>query len=231
MDDVAQRGARHRRHHEPAARCTGPPAPPASRPTPRPRAAACSARAEHLVRPTAAPITPTISMRRAGRRCAPPRTRGWPTIHAGRADRRGASTALNHRHLPDMQTTPCMLADYFLAQLPPDRIALWDLSLPHDSEPRDSSACAIAACGLLEIAEQLPARRPAPALSQRRTGSAGSTDAALRRPIPIQRRPVAARRLPPRRPGRGRSHAVGRLLLSEALARVRATGRQRSFNQ
>jgi hypothetical protein len=27
-----------------------------------------------------------------------------------------------------------MLADYFLAQLPPDRIALWDLSLPHDSE-------------------------------------------------------------------------------------------------
>lgn len=67
--------------------------------------------------------------------------------------------ALNHRHLPDMQllNDAMQLADYFLAQLPPDRIALWDLSLPHDSsEPRDSSACAIAACGLLEIAEQLP---------------------------------------------------------------------------
>lgn len=67
--------------------------------------------------------------------------------------------ALNHRHLPDMQLLDeaMQLADYFLAKLPPDRIALWDLSLPHDSgEPRDSSACAIAACGLLEIADQLP---------------------------------------------------------------------------
>ncbi len=48
-------------------------------------------------------------------------------------------------------------ADYFLAHLPPDGVALWDLSLAHDSgEPRDSSASAIAACGLLDLAEQLP---------------------------------------------------------------------------
>lgn len=68
--------------------------------------------------------------------------------------------ALNHRHLPDMRLldVSMRLADYFLDQLPPDRIALWDLSLAHDSgEPRDSSACAIAACGLLDIAAQLPA--------------------------------------------------------------------------
>ena len=50
------------------------------------------------------------------------------------------------------------VAVYFLARLPPDRIALWHRSLAHDSgEPRDSSACAIAACGLMEIADQLPA--------------------------------------------------------------------------
>lgn len=91
-----------------------------------------------------------------------------PSTHQGLADdscwARGQAWgiygfALNHRHLPDMQLLDdaMQLADYFLAQLPPDRIALWDLSLPHDSgEPRDSSACAIAACGLLEIAEHLP---------------------------------------------------------------------------
>ncbi|GAB3454059.1 glycoside hydrolase family 88 protein [Massilia terrae] len=68
--------------------------------------------------------------------------------------------AINHRYLPEMGLLDdaMRLADYFLDQLPPDRIALWDLSLQHDSgEPRDSSACAIAACGLLEIAAQLPA--------------------------------------------------------------------------
>jgi len=91
-----------------------------------------------------------------------------PSTHQGLADdscwARGQAWgvygfALNHRHLPEMNllADAMQLADYFLAQLPPDRIALWDLSLPHDSaEPRDSSACAIATCGLLEIAAQLP---------------------------------------------------------------------------
>ncbi|TFW25808.1 glycoside hydrolase family 88 protein [Duganella callida] len=89
-----------------------------------------------------------------------------PSTHQGLADdscwARGQAWgiygfAINHRHLPDMGllAVAMRLADYFLAQLPPDRIALWDLSLAHDSgEPRDSSACAIAVCGLLEIAEQ-----------------------------------------------------------------------------
>ncbi|MYM23800.1 glucuronyl hydrolase [Duganella sp. FT135W] len=91
-----------------------------------------------------------------------------PSTHQGLADdscwARGQAWgiygfALNHRHLPELKLLDdaMRLADYFLAQLPPDRIALWDLSLPHDGgEPRDSSACAIAACGLLEIADQLP---------------------------------------------------------------------------
>jgi len=91
-----------------------------------------------------------------------------PSTHQGLADdscwARGQAWgvygfAINHRHLPDMGllVDAMRVADYFLAQLPPDRIALWDLSLAHDSgEPRDSSACAIAACGLLEIADQLP---------------------------------------------------------------------------
>lgn len=91
-----------------------------------------------------------------------------PSTHQGLADdscwARGQAWgvygfALNHRHLPDMNllADAMRLADYFLAHLPPDRIALWDLSLAHDSgEPRDSSAVAIAACGLLEIAALLP---------------------------------------------------------------------------
>lgn len=67
--------------------------------------------------------------------------------------------ALNHRHLPDLGLldTAMLVADYFLEHLPPDLISLWDLGLAHDSgEPRDSSASAIAACGLLELSSQLP---------------------------------------------------------------------------
>lgn len=41
---------------------------------------------------------------------------------------------------------------YFLEHLPPDRVACWDLIFSDDSEPRDSSAAAIAASGMLELA-------------------------------------------------------------------------------
>lgn len=45
-------------------------------------------------------------------------------------------------------------ADYFIAHLPKDMVAFWDLCFNDgDNEPRDSSAAAIAACGLLELAE------------------------------------------------------------------------------
>jgi len=66
---------------------------------------------------------------------------------------------LNHRHAPDLGLLDAAIriADYFLARLPADQVALWDLELPHDSgEPRDSSASAIAACGLFDLASQLP---------------------------------------------------------------------------
>jgi unsaturated chondroitin disaccharide hydrolase len=44
-------------------------------------------------------------------------------------------------------------ADYFVAHLPPDRVPYWDFELPSTGgEPRDSSAAAIAAAGLLELA-------------------------------------------------------------------------------
>jgi len=44
------------------------------------------------------------------------------------------------------------LADYFISHLPPDRVPYWDFQVPAShGEPRDSSAAAIAASGLLEL--------------------------------------------------------------------------------
>lgn len=74
--------------------------------------------------------------------------------------------ALNHRWAPELELldTACLLADRFLAGLPDHGIACWDLSLAHEAgEPWDSSASAIAACGLLELSDLLaaaPRRQP-----------------------------------------------------------------------
>ncbi len=47
-------------------------------------------------------------------------------------------------------------ADYFLRHLPADRVPYWDLALADGAgEPRDSSAAAIAATGLMELAQML----------------------------------------------------------------------------
>lgn len=49
------------------------------------------------------------------------------------------------------------LADYFIEQLPADKVCYWDLIFNDGSgEERDSSAAAIAVCGLLELSKQLP---------------------------------------------------------------------------
>ncbi|MHC5249680.1 glycoside hydrolase family 88 protein [Enterococcus sp. LJL90] len=49
------------------------------------------------------------------------------------------------------------VADYFIKELPADKISYWDLIFNDGSgEERDSSAAAIAACGLLELSRQLP---------------------------------------------------------------------------
>ena len=48
------------------------------------------------------------------------------------------------------------IANYFLNRLPEDDVCYWDLVFTEGKEERDSSAAAIAACGLLEMAKHLP---------------------------------------------------------------------------
>jgi unsaturated chondroitin disaccharide hydrolase len=65
---------------------------------------------------------------------------------------------LNYRYTGDtsflLAAQHC--ADYFLAHLPADQIAYWDLEFPDGSaEERDSSAAAIAASGLIELANEV----------------------------------------------------------------------------
>ncbi len=67
--------------------------------------------------------------------------------------------ALNHRYTGDssLLVAAQRCADYFLAHLPSDQVAYWDLEFGDGSaEERDSSAAAIAVCGLIELAEQVP---------------------------------------------------------------------------
>ena len=67
--------------------------------------------------------------------------------------------ALNHRYAPGLglQEAAMKQADYFLRHLPEHDIAYWDLTFGDGSgEPVDSSASAIAVCGLLELAQSLP---------------------------------------------------------------------------
>ena len=70
---------------------------------------------------------------------------------------------------PRLLDTARSVADYFVSHLPSDSVPYWDFELPSTSgEPRDSSAAAIAAAGLLELAQL----DPDPARSQSYTGSA-----------------------------------------------------------
>ncbi|MDI6102629.1 glycoside hydrolase family 88 protein [Actinoplanes sp. NEAU-A12] len=73
---------------------------------------------------------------------------------------------LNHRYTgdPTLLDAAVRCADYFLAHLPEDQIAHWDLIFarsPGSAEERDSSAAAIAVNGLLELAAAAPAREDA----------------------------------------------------------------------
>lgn len=58
------------------------------------------------------------------------------------------------------------LANYYLNRLPEDGVCYWDLYFTAGDEPRDSSAAAIAACGLLEIEKALPLLDPHRAMYQ-----------------------------------------------------------------
>ena len=66
---------------------------------------------------------------------------------------------LNYRYTQDdsLLATAQRCADYFLDHLPEDQVAFWDLVFSDGSgEERDSSAAAIAVCGLQEMARWLP---------------------------------------------------------------------------
>jgi unsaturated chondroitin disaccharide hydrolase len=68
--------------------------------------------------------------------------------------------ALNHRYTgdPSFLDAACRCAERFLTRLPADAVPYWDLVFSDGSgEERDSSAAAIAASGLLELAALLPA--------------------------------------------------------------------------
>lgn len=67
--------------------------------------------------------------------------------------------ALNYRLTGDVTFLAASVrcAEYFLANLPEDRVAYWDLIFRDGDQPRDSSSAAIAACGLLELADDLEA--------------------------------------------------------------------------
>ncbi|OFA03291.1 glycoside hydrolase family 88 protein [Duganella sp. HH101] len=71
--------------------------------------------------------------------------------------------ALNHRYAPHLGLLQVAMrqADYFLRRLPANGIAYWDLAFDERSgEPWDSSASAIAVCGLLELSDQLEEGEP-----------------------------------------------------------------------
>ncbi len=65
----------------------------------------------------------------------------------------------HHRYTgdPSLLVAARRCADYLLAHLPADRVPYWDLAFTDGSgEERDSSAAAIASCGLSELAAHLP---------------------------------------------------------------------------
>ncbi|MBB3110987.1 unsaturated chondroitin disaccharide hydrolase [Paenibacillus phyllosphaerae] len=67
--------------------------------------------------------------------------------------------ALSYRYTgkAEFLETAKRLADYFIRHLPEDGVAYWDFHAPlGENTSRDSSASAIAACGMLEILTHLP---------------------------------------------------------------------------
>lgn len=66
--------------------------------------------------------------------------------------------ALSYRYLKDPEyiTLFCKVTDYFISHLPDDLVPYWDFDFDTgSSEPRDSSASAIAVCGILEMSQYL----------------------------------------------------------------------------
>lgn len=72
----------------------------------------------------------------------------------------GFALGFRHNGKKELIEVSARLADYFLDRLPQDGICCWDLLFTDDATQRDSSAAAIAACGLLELAAALPLSHP-----------------------------------------------------------------------
>lgn len=68
----------------------------------------------------------------------------------------GFTLSYNHTGDQDLLDIAKKIGNYFLNRLPEDEICYWDLIFTEGNEERDSSAAAIAACGLLETAKSLP---------------------------------------------------------------------------
>lgn len=68
----------------------------------------------------------------------------------------GFALSFTYARDPRFLRTAKRLADYFVERLPEDSVAYWDLIFTSGPQERDSSAAAIAACGLLELAKHLP---------------------------------------------------------------------------
>lgn len=64
----------------------------------------------------------------------------------------GFTLSYRYTGLPVFLEKALKTSMYFLTHLPEDRVCYWDLIFSEGSEPRDSSAAAIAASGLLELA-------------------------------------------------------------------------------
>lgn len=68
----------------------------------------------------------------------------------------GPALAYSHFKDDSIMKKYCSIVDYYINHLPDDYVAYWDLSFNCGEEPRDSSAAAIAVCGLLEACRSMP---------------------------------------------------------------------------
>lgn len=86
--------------------------------------------------------------------------------------------ALSYRYTRDPECIRLFedVTRYFVEHLPEDLVPYWDLEFTSGDEPRDSSAAAIAACGMLEMSKYLPADKAACYTSMARKIAASLAD-------------------------------------------------------
>ncbi|WP_415383331.1 glycoside hydrolase family 88 protein [Halosimplex sp. TS25] len=68
----------------------------------------------------------------------------------------GYALAAEYANEPAYADIAAKLANYYLHRVESDHVPRWDFDVPDDDEVRDTSAAAIAACGLVQLATVLP---------------------------------------------------------------------------